>query len=98
MWGALAEYRSVTSDINISILASRLRALFAFMTPPFSPRSICRQPASLLRFEPPTPAPAVGAWPSDLLCSPPRPNFSLDCAHGTIDQPGVRSRSDGTAE
>src|ERR1035437_8758118 len=51
MWGALAEYRSVTSDINISILASRLRALFAFMTTPFSPRSICRQPASLLRFE-----------------------------------------------
>src|ERR1035441_9606365 len=34
MWGALAEYRSVTSDINASILASRLRALFVFMTTP----------------------------------------------------------------
>jgi hypothetical protein len=36
MWGALAEYRSVTSDINASILASRLRALFVFMTTPLS--------------------------------------------------------------
>src|SRR6202521_6447857 len=36
MRGALAEYRSVTSDINASILASRLRALFAFITTPFS--------------------------------------------------------------
>jgi hypothetical protein len=35
MWGALSEYRSITSDINTSILASRLRALFAFMTTPF---------------------------------------------------------------
>jgi len=30
-WGALAEYRSMTIDINDSILVSRLRALFAFM-------------------------------------------------------------------
>src|ERR1017187_2030888 len=35
MWGAF-EYRSATSDINASILASRLRALFAFMTTPLS--------------------------------------------------------------
>jgi hypothetical protein len=35
MWGA-SEYRSATSDINASILASRLRALFAFMTTPLS--------------------------------------------------------------
>jgi hypothetical protein len=34
MWGALAKYRSVTSDINASILFSRFRALFAFMTTP----------------------------------------------------------------
>jgi hypothetical protein len=34
MWSALDEYRSVTPDINASILASRLRALFAFMTTP----------------------------------------------------------------
>jgi hypothetical protein len=32
MRGVLAEYRSVKSDISASILASRLRALFAFMT------------------------------------------------------------------
>ena len=32
MWGALAEDRSVTSDINASILAIRLRIFFAFMT------------------------------------------------------------------
>jgi hypothetical protein len=32
MWGALAEDRSVTFNINASILASRLRTLFAFMT------------------------------------------------------------------
>src|SRR5208283_4840811 len=30
------EYRSATSDINPSILASRLRALFVFMTTPFT--------------------------------------------------------------
>src|ERR1022692_1429922 len=35
MWGAF-EYRSATSDINASILASRLRAFFAFMTTPLS--------------------------------------------------------------
>src|ERR1017187_5058871 len=34
MWGALAEYRSVTSDINASIFAMRLRIFFAFMTTP----------------------------------------------------------------
>ena len=34
--GSLAEYRSVTSDINASTLASRLSALFAFMTTPLS--------------------------------------------------------------
>jgi hypothetical protein len=32
MWGALADDRSVTFNINASILASRLRTLFAFMT------------------------------------------------------------------
>ena len=32
MWGALAEDRSVTFDINASILAMRLRTFFAFMT------------------------------------------------------------------
>src|ERR1035441_3860981 len=35
MWAALTEYRSVTSDISASILASRLSALFVFMTIPF---------------------------------------------------------------
>src|ERR1039458_4557602 len=34
MLGALPEYRSITSDINSSILANRLRALFAFITTP----------------------------------------------------------------
>jgi hypothetical protein len=34
MWGALTEDRSVTSDINASILAMRLRTFFAFMTTP----------------------------------------------------------------
>src|ERR1022692_1135872 len=32
MSGTLDEYRSITSDINSSTWASRLRALFAFMT------------------------------------------------------------------
>src|SRR5260370_35894200 len=32
MWGALVEDRSVTFDINASILAIRFRTLFAFMT------------------------------------------------------------------
>jgi hypothetical protein len=41
MWGALGEDRSVTSDSNASILLSRFRALFAFMTTPLSPRSLC---------------------------------------------------------
>src|ERR1017187_1806146 len=41
MWGTLAEYRSVTSNIDASILASRLRALFAFMTTPLSHVSLC---------------------------------------------------------
>jgi hypothetical protein len=53
-WGALAEYRSVTSDINASILASRLRALFAFMTTPLShdvvafqsPRAVTSSPST----------------------------------------------------
>jgi hypothetical protein len=34
MWGALAEDRSATFDINASILAIRLRILFAFTTAP----------------------------------------------------------------
>jgi len=34
MWGTLAEDRSVTSDINASILPIRLRIFFAFMTTP----------------------------------------------------------------
>ena len=34
MWGALGEDRSVTSDINASILAMRLRTFFAFITTP----------------------------------------------------------------
>jgi hypothetical protein len=34
MWGALADDRSFTSEINASILAIRLRTFFAFMTTP----------------------------------------------------------------
>jgi hypothetical protein len=37
MWGAPSEDRSVTFNINDSILAIRLRTFFAFMTTPFSP-------------------------------------------------------------
>src|ERR1035441_6057608 len=46
MWGAL-EYRSVISDINASILASRLRALFVFMTTPYSHGDRCHHCRSL---------------------------------------------------
>jgi hypothetical protein len=34
MWGAFAEHRSVSFVINTSILANRLKILFAFMTTP----------------------------------------------------------------
>jgi hypothetical protein len=47
MWGALAEDRSVTSDISASILAIRLRTFLAFMTTPVHVHSAMDFPCTL---------------------------------------------------